>query len=139
VAEVVDRLRAHAAGLDAIPKTGEVLCFLPAKPGVGASTITVNTAAAFLDADLGSGMVRFMLQIEHEWSIRDAAKRAADLDENLWPQLITLSDVTGGTLITTEDRLCKLAVLSFLYESPAMREQSGDRLRRWAVVRNPIG
>jgi len=119
VEEAVDRLRAHAAGLDAIPKTGEVLCFLPAKPGVGASTIVVNTAAAFarkgaakvllVDADLGSGMVRFMLQIEHERSIRDAAKRAADLDENLWPQLIT--KVSDGLDVLHSGRISPAATI----------------------------
>jgi pilus assembly protein CpaE len=96
--ETIERLRTHGAGKDAIPKTGEVLCFLPAKPGVGASTIAVNTASALaekglnvllVDADLGSGMVRFMLQIKHPRSIRDAANRIADMDSNLWPQLAT--------------------------------------------------
>ena len=83
---------------DAIPKSGKVLCFLPSKPGVGASTVAINTAAALagagskvllVDGDLTSGMVRFMLKLQNPASIRDAAQRVADLDEFLWPQLIT--------------------------------------------------
>ncbi len=97
VREVVDRLCAMPAK-DAIPKVGKVLCFLPSKPGVGASTVAINTAAALaregsrvllVDGDLTSGMVRFMLKLQNPSSIRDAARRIADLDKFLWPQLIT--------------------------------------------------
>jgi Flp pilus assembly CpaE family ATPase len=65
---------------------------------VGASTVAINTAAALaregsrvllVDGDLTSGMVRFMLKLKNPSSIRDAAQRIADLDESLWPQLIT--------------------------------------------------
>ena len=94
---VVDRLCAMPAK-DAIPKVGKVLCFLPSKPGVGASTVAINTAAALaregskvllVDGDLTSGMVRFMLKLQNPASIRDAAQRILDLDEFLWPQLVT--------------------------------------------------
>jgi pilus assembly protein CpaE len=83
---------------DAIPKLGKLLCFLPSKPGVGASTVAINTAAALarggskvllVDGDLTSGMVRFMLKLQNPASIRDAAQRVSELDELLWPQLIT--------------------------------------------------
>jgi pilus assembly protein CpaE len=95
--EVVDRLCAMGAA-EAIPKSGKVLCFLPSKPGVGASTVAINTAAALarqgskvllVDGDLTSGMVRFMLKLQNPASIWDAARRVSDLDEFLWPQLIT--------------------------------------------------
>jgi Flp pilus assembly CpaE family ATPase len=97
VREVVDRLRAKPAE-NAVPKAGKVLCFLPSKPGVGASTVAVNTAAALaqegsrvllVDGDLTSGMVRFMLKLKNPSSIRDAARRVSEMDEFLWPQLIT--------------------------------------------------
>ena len=97
VGELVDRLRAMP-GNDAIPQLGKVLCFLPSKPGVGASTVAINTAAALaregskvllVDGDLTSGMVRFMLKLQNPSSIRDAAQRVSDLDESLWPQLVT--------------------------------------------------
>jgi Flp pilus assembly CpaE family ATPase len=97
VREVIDRLYAMPAN-DAIPKTGKVLCFLPSKPGVGASTVAINTAAALaregskvllVDGDLTSGMVRFMLKLQNPASLREAAQRISDLDKFLWPQLIT--------------------------------------------------
>ncbi len=97
VGDVVDRLIARPMK-DAIPRLGKVLCFLPSKPGVGASTVAINTAAALaregsrvllVDGDLTSGMVRFMLKLENPASIRDAAQRIAELDEVLWPQLVT--------------------------------------------------
>ena len=97
VGAVIDRVCAMSAH-DAIPKSGKVLCFLPSKPGVGASTVAINTAAALaregskvllVDGDLTSGMVRFMLKLKNPASIRDAAQRLLDLDEFLWPQLIT--------------------------------------------------
>jgi pilus assembly protein CpaE len=65
---------------------------------VGASTVAINTAAALareggkvllVDGDLTSGMVRFVLKLQNPASIRDAAQRVSDLDEFLWPQLIT--------------------------------------------------
>jgi Flp pilus assembly CpaE family ATPase len=97
VREVVDRLCAMPAK-DAIPKAGKVLCFLPSKPGVGASTVAINTAAALaregnkvllVDGDLTSGMIRFLLKLQNPASIRDAARWVSDLDEFLWPKLVT--------------------------------------------------
>jgi Flp pilus assembly CpaE family ATPase len=41
------------------------------------------------DFDLSSGMLRFMLKLTNEFSVPDALERAADVDENLWPQLVT--------------------------------------------------
>ncbi len=78
--------------------TDKVFGFLPAKPGCGATTIAVNTAVAaarlgdrpslLIDADRISGMVRFLLQLDNEYSLQDALDRALHLDENLWPQLV---------------------------------------------------
>ncbi len=130
VDEAMSRVRANGAGKDPIPKGAEVLCFLPAKPGAGASTIAVNTAAALarkggkkvllVDGDLGSGMVRFMLQIKHEHSLRDAAHRAGDLDHNLWPQLGTkmfdgldILHAGGVSLSTTLEPSALLSLLDF--------------------------
>ncbi len=97
IAEVIDRLCAMPAK-DAAQKLGKVLCFLPSKPGVGSSTVAVNTASALaqegsrvllVDGDLTSGMVRFMLKLKNTASILDAAQRVAELDGALWPQMIT--------------------------------------------------
>jgi pilus assembly protein CpaE len=86
--------------------------FLPAKPGVGTTTLAVNTAVAlakgddtrvFLgDFDLNCGLIRFMLQLRNSYSVLDASQRAEQIDENLWPQLVTsfgtLDVMHAGTL-----------------------------------------
>lgn len=76
-----------------------IFSFLPAKPGVGTSTIAMNAAWAcsrlpetktlLMDLDLNSGMQRFMLKLDNEYSIVDASENAFKLDETLWPQLVT--------------------------------------------------
>lgn len=83
----------------AIDSTDLVFSFLPAKAGVGATTIALNSAAAIArvpdtsvliaDLDLSSGMLRFMLKLDNPYSLADAAERAATMDENMWPQLVT--------------------------------------------------
>ena len=77
----------------------QLLCFLPSKAGVGTSTIALNVSASLArrpdtsvlmaDFDLNSGMTRFMLQLRNTYSVTDAIERAAELDERLWPQLVT--------------------------------------------------
>jgi pilus assembly protein CpaE len=79
--------------------TNQVFSFLPSKAGVGASTIAVNVSGALArrantrvllsDFDLSSGMLRFMLKLTNEFSVPDAISRIGDMDENLWPQLVT--------------------------------------------------
>jgi len=79
--------------------TNQIFSFLPSKAGVGASTIAVNLSAALAqrpntrvllsDFDLSSGMLRFMLKLHNEFSVPDAITRVGDMDENLWPQLVT--------------------------------------------------
>lgn len=75
-----------------------VYSFLPAKPGVGTSTIALNAAWAcsrlpetkslLIDLDLNSGMQRFMLKLDNDYCLTDAAENAFKLDEKLWPQLV---------------------------------------------------
>jgi len=84
-------VRAHMAD--------SVFTFLPAKAGCGTSTIALNTALTFakmkdtktllVDLDLNSGLLGFMLKLDTQISVYDAAEHAANLDEHLWPQLIT--------------------------------------------------
>lgn len=76
-----------------------IYSFLPSKPGVGTSTVAMNAAWAcsrqpdtktlLIDLDLNSGMQRFMLKLDNDYSIVDAAENAFKLDETLWPQLVT--------------------------------------------------
>jgi pilus assembly protein CpaE len=83
--------------------TDSVFAFLPAKAGSGATTIAVNTCLALskmkdmhvllADLDLNSGLVGFMLSMNNTaHSIVDAAENALDLDENLWPKLVSSKD-----------------------------------------------
>lgn len=87
----------------AIESTDSLFAFLPAKAGSGATTIAVNTSLALskitekgvllADLDLNSGLVGFMLLLANsQFSIVDAAENALDLDENLWPKIVTSRD-----------------------------------------------
>jgi pilus assembly protein CpaE len=79
--------------------TDHIYSFLPAKPGVGSSTIAMNVSAALArepnmrvllsDLDLTCGMIRFLLRLPQELSIVDALSRAAEMDISLWPQLVS--------------------------------------------------
>jgi pilus assembly protein CpaE len=79
--------------------TSDIFAFLPSKAGAGTSTIALNVSAAMArrpetrvvlsDFDLNSGMLRFMLKLQNEYSVMDAAENALRIDENLWPQLVT--------------------------------------------------
>src|SRR5262249_48942406 len=93
VKEILDR---HPINVDS---SDLVFTFLPSKPGVGTTTIAANAAlvlarmpnqrSLLMDSDTNSGMVRFLLQLENNYSLLDAAERALFLDENIWPQLVT--------------------------------------------------
>jgi len=83
----------------AIECTNDVFSFLPAKAGVGTSTIALNTALALSrlpetnvllsDFDLNSGMIRFMLKLDNAYSVTDAAEHSLEMDESLWPSMVT--------------------------------------------------
>jgi pilus assembly protein CpaE len=96
LSRVTRELRAHPVAFEG---TDLVYSFLPAKPGVGATTLAVNAALAaarmvgsrgFLgDFDLNCGLVRFMLKLANGYTTVDAAERSTELDEELWPKMIT--------------------------------------------------
>lgn len=79
--------------------TSQVFSFLPSKAGVGTSTLALNVATAMAkkadmrvllsDFDLNSGMIRFLLKLQNNYSIFDAVEHAGAMDEALWPQLVT--------------------------------------------------
>ena len=79
--------------------TDLMFSFLPSKAGVGASTIALNASVSasqlpdartvLVDFDLNSGMQRFMLKLDNEYCITDAAENSFRMDDNLWPQLVT--------------------------------------------------
>ena len=76
-----------------------IFSFLPSKAGVGTSTVALNVAVALSripdtnvilsDFDLNSGMMRFMLKLDNGYCVADAAEHALEMDEVLWPQLVT--------------------------------------------------
>jgi pilus assembly protein CpaE len=77
---------------------GEVYAFVPAKGGVGASTIAANATWALsrqpganvllADLDAYSGVTGFMFGAEHDFSIHDAANFSAEMDDDSWRSLI---------------------------------------------------
>jgi pilus assembly protein CpaE len=97
----------------AIESTDAVFAFLPSKPGVGCSTIALNTSmmlsqfpdtkTLLADFDLNCGMIGFMLQMDSPYSIVSAVENAHGLDETLWPKLVTsiceLDVLTAGKLV----------------------------------------
>jgi pilus assembly protein CpaE len=80
------------------PNPGQVYAFMPAKGGVGTSTIASNAVRAFAevagshvllaDFDVSSGVAGFMFNAEHEYSVNDAALRNKELDEETWQRLV---------------------------------------------------
>ena len=120
-----------------IPETDEVITFLPAKPGVGSSTIALNVSAALAaetgtkvllaDFDLNCGIIDFLLRLEGGHSLVEAAEHAAHLDEELWPKLVA--------------RACKMDVLpagpikpGFRIEPAAIRYLMDFSRRNYDVI-----
>jgi pilus assembly protein CpaE len=110
--EGLEKHPAHLMGSDL------VYAFLPSKPGVGATTLAVNTAGAlsrekdtrtFLaDFDLSCGLMRFVLQLKNTHSVLDAAEKADNIDETIWPQLVTSFgslDVIHAGALNPQNRL----------------------------------
>jgi pilus assembly protein CpaE len=85
-----------------LESTSQIFAFLPSKAGSGTSTIALNVSAALArrpdthvllaDFDLNSGMMRFMLKLQNEYSVIDAVEHSLRIDEHLWPQLVTPLD-----------------------------------------------
>jgi len=101
--QIAERIRQVAEQKPpAIETTDQLFAFLPSKAGVGTSTIALNASIAMAhqadtnvllsDFDLNSGMIRFMLKLDSQYSITDAVEHAFEMDENLWPQLVTSAD-----------------------------------------------
>jgi len=79
--------------------TNKVYAFLPAKPGVGASTVALHTCLAIsrqpqttvllADFDLNNGMIGFMLRLNPQHSVIEAVEHAHEMDDELWNRLVT--------------------------------------------------
>ncbi|HEY1756280.1 MAG TPA: hypothetical protein VGG72_12840 [Bryobacteraceae bacterium] len=89
------RLQTHPL---AEAKLSDLYTFLPAKAGVGASTIALSTSCALaeelgartllLDCDLHSGAIQFLLKLGDGASIVEAMKLGGNLDEDRWSQMV---------------------------------------------------
>ena len=81
-----------------IGSTDQFNVFLPAKAGVGTSTIAANLTWALskmpdskvllADCDSHSGVTGFLFNVEHEYSFLDACGRNQELDEDAWQRLV---------------------------------------------------
>lgn len=95
IAGIARQLAKHPAP---VVRLGDLYAFLPAKPGVGASTIAVSTSGALadelqirtllLDCDLMAGVTKFLLKLGNSSSIVNALEHADGLDEDLWSQMV---------------------------------------------------
>jgi MinD-like ATPase involved in chromosome partitioning or flagellar assembly len=96
LSDVVSHLEKHPINI--VGCSDRFYAFTPAKAGVGASTIAANVTRAFAtmpkvhallaDFDIYSGVAGFLFNVEHEFSIIDAADRSKDLDDDSWRQLV---------------------------------------------------
>jgi pilus assembly protein CpaE len=90
--------RAHLA-MSQPASTNSLYSFLPARPGVGTSILATQTAlhlaleqgkrGLLIEADLAAGMMPFLLQLNNPYSFVEALERVDQLDEHLWPQLVS--------------------------------------------------
>lgn len=84
-----------------------LVAFLPAKAGSGATTVAVNLAGRLandlrrrvlvIDSDLRSGLISVLLKTNAEYSVSDALDNAARLDGALWARMT--ADVQGLHLL----------------------------------------
>jgi len=81
-----------------IDSTDRFFAFMPAKAGVGASTIAANATWAFsqipntsvllADFDMASGVTEFMFDVTHDFNLADATAHGKTLDDESWRSLI---------------------------------------------------
>lgn len=98
-----------------------MLVFLPAKAGNGASTVALNVASAFgqglskrvllLEADLHSGILSLALNVRPKVPLIDVLQNASELDYSRWEQ--TVLHAPSFDLLPT-DRSKKLPLPSWL-------------------------
>lgn len=98
VAMLERRAQELAANPVKIGTTDKFFAFLPAKSGVGTSTIAANltwalsklpdTRVLLADFDLYSGVSGFLFNVDHEYLLADAVKHKAELDYDTWHRLV---------------------------------------------------
>lgn len=104
VRQSLDRLNEALREQPGTPgSTRQVIAFLPAKPGSGASTIAVNTALALArvekrrvllaDLDLQEGIAKFLLKLSPAFTAVDALEKVTELDDTLWSEVVAKADL----------------------------------------------
>jgi len=97
-----------------VPFSDHLFAFIPAKAGVGASTIAANATWAFgesasnvllADFDVSSGVTGFMFDVNHEFCLADAAQHVKVLDEDSWAKLVAKLSGTVDLLLSGAPRL----------------------------------
>jgi len=97
--EAISRLRRlRQPESETAPDPGTVVVFSSAKPGAGASTITIQTAFALqrvggkrvllADFDLMGGTIGFYLKLNHNRSAINALESADQLSRSMWATLV---------------------------------------------------
>lgn len=108
------------------PETGApVFTFLPCKPGVGASTTALqvshcissepDTNVLLADFDLNNGVLGVMLGLKDPHTIVDATARASELDEIVWPKLVSTREHLDVLPAGSGDPSVSIEVTNFLY------------------------
>jgi pilus assembly protein CpaE len=93
---------------------GQIVAFVGAKGGVGATTIAVNTATALarggagptllIDLHVGTGDAAIFLGVEPRFSVLDALESVHRIDEALFSSLVEKTKL-GVNLLASSDRL----------------------------------
>lgn len=91
--------RADKLAADAILNLTRVIGVLGAKGGTGTTTVACHLAVELqrqtdqktllMDLDTDGGMVRFLMNIESEYSVLDAVQNAQHLDASFWSGIVT--------------------------------------------------
>jgi len=99
LAEVIDSVKRYLKRHPApVARVADLYTFLPAKPGVGTSTIAASASCALandlgvhtllLDCDLDAGATKFLFKLGNTASLVDALEHANKLDEDLLSQMV---------------------------------------------------
>jgi Flp pilus assembly CpaE family ATPase len=99
VIEFAERLeRQVRARPVSLGSAAQLVSFLPAKPGAGASTVAINTSGVLaqqflsrtllVDLDFSAGIVSFALDLKPTFSILHALEHLDDLDDELWAKIV---------------------------------------------------
>lgn len=92
---VIERLRESPVQIETL---GHLYSFLPAKPGVGTSTVALHSSkelsrqpssrVLLVDLDLNNGLIAFMAKLKAECGPKELVEQAMTFDEEIWNQIV---------------------------------------------------